>query len=83
MNLGMLSLNVDSPQKHYLGSSSGLLFTNLIGASPPGAESTPQAPRSRTNAGDLEWLDGRAAQDYNTKYYRALNAFLKQVNLRL
>ena len=30
-NLGLLSLNIDSPQKHYLGSSSGLLFTNLIG----------------------------------------------------
>lgn len=29
VNLGMLSLNSDSSQKHYLGSSSGLLFTNL------------------------------------------------------
>ncbi|KAJ4123367.1 hypothetical protein NW765_006378 [Fusarium oxysporum] len=46
VNLGMLSLNIDSPQKHYLGSSSGLLFTNLIGASPPSVESTPPgAPR--------------------------------------
>lgn len=34
VNLGMLSLNSDSSQKHYLGSSSGLLFTQLIGASP-------------------------------------------------
>lgn len=34
MSLGMLSLNSDSSQKHYLGSSSGLLFADLIGASP-------------------------------------------------
>jgi hypothetical protein len=32
IDLGMLSLNSDSRQKHYLGSSSGLLFTRLIGA---------------------------------------------------
>ncbi|KAF4774650.1 hypothetical protein HER10_EVM0002030 [Colletotrichum scovillei] len=42
-NLGMLSLNSDSDQKHYLGSSSGVLFTNLIGASPSSAGSTPVA----------------------------------------
>ncbi|KAL4908654.1 hypothetical protein BDW74DRAFT_188554 [Aspergillus multicolor] len=32
LDLGMLSLHSDSRQKHYLGSSSGLFFTNLIGA---------------------------------------------------
>ncbi|KAL4926351.1 transcription factor domain-containing protein [Aspergillus undulatus] len=32
VDLGMLSLHSDSRQKHYLGSSSGLFFTNLIGA---------------------------------------------------
>ncbi|GMG10869.1 unnamed protein product [Aspergillus oryzae] len=31
VELGMLSLHSDSRQKHYLGSSSGLLFTRLIG----------------------------------------------------
>ncbi|KAJ5718263.1 hypothetical protein N7488_003909 [Penicillium malachiteum] len=31
INLGMLSLQSDSRQRHYLGSSSGLLFTNLLG----------------------------------------------------
>lgn len=43
LNLGMLSLNSDSSQRHYLGSSSGVLFTNLIGASPSStsAHSTP------------------------------------------
>ncbi|PYI05212.1 hypothetical protein BO78DRAFT_419869 [Aspergillus sclerotiicarbonarius CBS 121057] len=30
--LGMLSLHSDSRQQHYMGSSSGLLFTKLIGA---------------------------------------------------
>ncbi|KAL3478841.1 hypothetical protein BJX99DRAFT_96977 [Aspergillus californicus] len=31
LDLGMLSLHSDSRQKHYLGSSSGLFFANLIG----------------------------------------------------
>lgn len=43
IDLGMLSLQSDSRQKHYLGSSSGLLFTKLMGldneSSP--AQSTP------------------------------------------
>ncbi|KAM0545333.1 hypothetical protein ACHAPJ_011405 [Fusarium lateritium] len=79
VNLGMLSLNIDSPQKHYLGSSSGLLFTNLIGASPPSAESTPQGSSGQIHAGDLEWHDDALAQDYNRKYYRELYSLLKQV----
>ncbi|KAF2137192.1 uncharacterized protein K452DRAFT_278809 [Aplosporella prunicola CBS 121167] len=33
-DLGMLTLNSDSRQRHYLGSSSGLLFTRIIGAGP-------------------------------------------------
>ena len=32
VDLGMLSLNTDSRQSHYLGSSSGILFTRLIEA---------------------------------------------------
>ncbi|RAH69852.1 uncharacterized protein BO66DRAFT_420747 [Aspergillus aculeatinus CBS 121060] len=35
MDLGMLSLHSDSRQKYYLGSSSGLFFTKLIGADSP------------------------------------------------
>ncbi|KAM0248890.1 hypothetical protein ACHAP5_003097 [Fusarium lateritium] len=73
----MLSLNIDSPQKHYLGSSSGLLFTNLIGASPPSAESTPRSG-GQIHAGDLEWHDDALAQDHNRKYYRELYNLLKQ-----
>jgi hypothetical protein len=79
VNLGMLSLNIDSPQKHYLGSSSGLLFTNLIGASPPSVESTPQGPPGDRYAGDLEWSDDAVAQNQNKKYHRELYSILKQV----
>ncbi|KAF7555172.1 hypothetical protein G7Z17_g2341 [Cylindrodendrum hubeiense] len=39
LNLGMLSLNSDSSQRHYIGSSSGLLFTHLIGATPSSTSS--------------------------------------------
>lgn len=80
VNLGMLSLNIDSPQKHYLGSSSGLLFTNLIGASPPSVESTPQGPQGNKYAGELEWGDDAVAQDQNRKYHQELYNLLKQVS---
>lgn len=43
IDLGMLSLHSDSRQKHYLGSSSGLLFVKLIGA---GAEAQASSPVS-------------------------------------
>ncbi|KAF5689538.1 pyrimidine pathway regulatory 1 [Fusarium circinatum] len=78
VNLGMLSLNIDFPQKHYLGSSSGLLFTNLIGASPPSVVSTPQGPQGDKYAGELEWSDDVVAQDQNRKYYQELYSLLKQ-----
>lgn len=37
LDLGLLSLNSDSRQTHYLGTSSGRLFTRLIGAGSPDA----------------------------------------------
>lgn len=40
IDLGMLSLQSDSRQQHYLGSSSGLLFTKLVGL-----DSEMQSPR--------------------------------------
>lgn len=46
VNLGMLSLNSDSSQRHYLGSSSGLLFSNLIAASPSNAGGSPEYNRN-------------------------------------
>ncbi|KAH6691728.1 hypothetical protein F5X68DRAFT_166316 [Plectosphaerella plurivora] len=48
VNLGMLSLNSDSNQKHYLGSSSGRLFANLIGASPSSDGSSPAVVNDNT-----------------------------------
>lgn len=36
LDLGLLTLNSDSRQTHYLGTSSGRLFTRLIGAGSPG-----------------------------------------------
>uniref|UniRef100_A0A8H7KAI5 Zn(2)-C6 fungal-type domain-containing protein n=1 Tax=Bionectria ochroleuca TaxID=29856 RepID=A0A8H7KAI5_BIOOC len=80
MNLGMLSLNSDSPQKHYLGSSSGLLFTNLIGASPSSTASTPQETAVPAQAGDADWYEGPREQA--KQYCIDMYAFLKQVSDR-
>ncbi|KAL4798502.1 hypothetical protein BDV19DRAFT_386383 [Aspergillus venezuelensis] len=62
MDLGMLSLHSDSRQKHYLGSSSGLFFTNLIGAhadalsSPSSTVTGPsQSHRSRSRPSDAQY----------------------------
>ncbi|KAJ9150477.1 Aconitate hydratase [Pleurostoma richardsiae] len=78
MNLGMLSLNSDSSQRHYLGSSSGLLFTNLIGASPSTPGSSYAADAETFQAARAEWFDDGAAIDLTRQYYRSLHAFLKQ-----
>lgn len=77
MSLGMLSLNSDSLQKHYIGSSSGLLFTYLIGASPSSNESPSSiadGQRSRSN-----WPSSEAASDTLNDHHRTLLRFLKQV----
>lgn len=46
LDLGLLSLGSDSRQLHYLGTSSGRLFTSLIGLGLP--ETTTQAPMRNT-----------------------------------
>ena len=46
LDLGLLSLSSDSRQLHYLGTSSGRLFTSLIGLGSP--ESTARARASNT-----------------------------------
>ncbi|KAJ3959506.1 hypothetical protein N0V92_003892 [Colletotrichum tropicale] len=83
MNLGMLSLNSDSSQKHYLGSSSGVLFTNLIGASPSSAGSTPAALLEDVQAQgpSSEWYDTSVPTDISKQYNRSLHIFLRQVRL--
>ncbi|OAA60302.1 Transcription factor [Niveomyces insectorum RCEF 264] len=49
IDLRLLSLNADSRQKHYLGSSSGMVFTRIIGADEPTdtATSYPSTSTSR------------------------------------
>jgi hypothetical protein len=48
LDLGLLTLNSDSRQTHYLGTSSGRLFTSLIGAVSP--ESHTQSRMSKSSA---------------------------------
>lgn len=76
----MLSLNSDSPQKHYLGSSSGVLFANLIGASP---SSTGSTPRTTFTADDgtlrstrFGWPD--AQREASEQHFKSLLAILRQ-----
>lgn len=46
LDLGLLTLNSDSRQTHYLGTSSGRLFTSLIGAGSPEAALTARSGRT-------------------------------------
>ncbi|KAG9249811.1 uncharacterized protein F5Z01DRAFT_441282 [Emericellopsis atlantica] len=73
MNLGMLSLNSDFPQKHYLGSSSGRLFTDLIGASPTNSQESTQHGDA-----DLAWHADGSRRTINDTYFRSLITMLKQ-----
>lgn len=81
----MLSLNSDSDQKHYLGSSSGVLFTNLIGASPSSAGSTPVALIDDVQAQGpaSEWHDSTVPSNISQEYNRALHVCLRQVRMQL
>ncbi|KAH6880544.1 fungal-specific transcription factor domain-containing protein [Thelonectria olida] len=77
-NLGMLSLNSDSSQRHYLGSSSGLLFTHLIGATPSSAGSPSVAGAEVSEPDGNEWAGEGSALDASKQYYRSLFTFLRQ-----
>ncbi|KAK1985836.1 hypothetical protein LZ30DRAFT_757635 [Colletotrichum cereale] len=83
MNLGLLSLNLDSNRKYYLGSSSGALFMNLIGASPSSAGLTTAALLGDVQAQgpSSEWHDNLAPVPDNVsqQYNRSLDVFLRQV----
>ncbi|CBF82145.1 uncharacterized protein ANIA_05299 [Aspergillus nidulans FGSC A4] len=65
VDLGMLSLHSDSRQKHYLGSSSGLFFTNLIGA-----HADALASPASTSTGPVQ--THRERSDSSVDTYRAL-----------
>ncbi|KAL4916136.1 hypothetical protein BDW62DRAFT_186848 [Aspergillus aurantiobrunneus] len=72
-DLGMLSLHSDSRQKHYLGSSSGLFFTNLIGA-----HSEALASPASTLTGPSQSLRNRSNPSVDTYYllYKKLSTEL-------
>lgn len=76
-DLGMLSLNSDSSQKHYMGSSSGLLFTNLIGAYPSKERSRPSVEglsEGSTQASEMVIPHGTALRES----YQELNLILRK-----
>ncbi|XHG08636.1 hypothetical protein AWENTII_011730 [Aspergillus wentii] len=72
IDLGMLSLHSDSRQKHYLGSSSGLLFTNLIGVDSEGQASSPVSSSSTSTAHPrrLAPLRPPSGESYQSLYAR-------------
>ncbi|GAP83341.1 putative zn 2cys6 transcription factor [Rosellinia necatrix] len=69
LDLGRVSLNSDSIQRHYLGSSSGLLFTSLICVSPSStrSESGKDAPPS-----------GVLPRGAFVEHYRSLHVLLRR-----
>ncbi|KAK1598471.1 uncharacterized protein LY79DRAFT_656148 [Colletotrichum navitas] len=82
MNPGFLSLNSDSNRKYYLGSSSGALFTNLIGTSPSSAESTTAALLDDVQAQgpSSEWheISASGPDNVSQQHNRSMHVFLRQ-----
>jgi hypothetical protein len=78
-NLGMLSLNSDSSQRHYIGSSSGILFTALIGASPL-SESSAMKPVLHSHSSMPSSHLTLPSQDVIQKCYHSLHLLLRQVS---
>lgn len=70
IDLGMLSLQSDSRQKHYLGSSSGLLFAKLMGLD---NEIRPEQGASQTRR--------LTPQKISNEFYRSLYDRLRQVKI--
>ena len=76
MNLGLVSLNSDSSQKAYLGSSSGRLFADLVGASP----SSDPSSTVGTNAVEEPASDLLLDRQFSLQSrYRSLHYVLRQV----
>ncbi|KAL4898062.1 fungal-specific transcription factor domain-containing protein [Aspergillus ambiguus] len=78
MDLGMLSLHSDSRQKHYLGSSSGLFFTRLIGAD---HDVSPSASPQSSSASARGSQRRRVSQVHNPqdKYRLLYDKLLKEL----
>lgn len=81
MNLGLVSLNSDSSQKAYLGSSSGRLFADLVGASP---SSDPSSTVATHNTVDEPANDLLVDRQFSLQSrYRSLHYVLRQVRRNL
>jgi hypothetical protein len=79
LDLGLLSLNTDSRQTHYLGTSSGRLFTSLIGVS--GANSATGPPQKAFNSPSGSGRSGPYAfSSQYKKSCRELYELLKKVS---
>ena len=65
-DLGRLSLNADSREKHYLGSSSGLIFSYLVQTGSPSDSSDLTRSRARSIALGRR----RIKQDYTEIYQK-------------
>ncbi|EIT79609.1 hypothetical protein AO1008_04606 [Aspergillus oryzae 100-8] len=78
VELGMLSLHSDSRQKHYLGSSSGLLFTRLIGIdSERSSTASPELVSTSSRSGHRRRLAPGRSQ--SREAYQALYDRLREV----
>ena len=78
VELGMLSLHSDSRQKHYLGSSSGLLFTRLIGIdSERSSTASPEVVSTSSRSGHRRRLASGRSQ--SREAYQALYDRLREV----
>lgn len=67
-DLGMLSLNADSRQTHYLGSSSGRLFTSLIGVPASSSAESPSDKGHPSPSGST--IPSRLGQFASAKQYK-------------
>ncbi|RAH79712.1 hypothetical protein BO86DRAFT_449496 [Aspergillus japonicus CBS 114.51] len=68
MDLGMLSLHSDSRQKYYLGSSSGLFFTKLIGADSPLSPATSTSSYGTRGNSKRRTVPGPSPEAYRVLY---------------
>ncbi|KNG82682.1 hypothetical protein ANOM_008567 [Aspergillus nomiae NRRL 13137] len=87
VELGMLSLHSDSRQKHYLGSSSGLLFTRLIGIdSERSSTASPELASTSSRSGHRRRLaPGRSQsrEGYQVLYDRLREVIVKKTVVSL
>ena len=67
LHLGMLSLDVNSSQLHYLGSSSGSLFASIVQAN----RTNPSSTRDQTDPGEPAVIDGTEVSDASNERWES------------